>query len=97
MENAGYFGYGYISSEEELVPPVGLVYWAFRVMVGLGCFLLLVMILAFYYVERRETLEKNRWFRDVLSIPLVLPLRPGRLESWQRSEGSRGQSRVCCR
>lgn len=72
MENAGYFGYGYISSEEELVPPVGLVYWAFRVMVGLGCFLLLVMILAFYYVKR-ETLEKNRWFLwiCVLSIPLV--------------------------
>ena len=72
MENAGYFGYGYISSEEELVPPVGLVYWAFRVMVGLGCFLLLVMILAFYYV-RRETLEKNRWvlWICVLSIPLV--------------------------
>lgn len=72
MENAGYFGYGYISSEEELVPPVGLVYWAFRLMVGLGCFLLLVMILAFYYV-RRETLEKNRWFLwiCVLSIPLV--------------------------
>ena len=72
MENAGYFGYGYISSEEELVPPVGLVYWAFRVMVGLGCFMLLVMILAFYYV-RRETLEKNRWFLwiCVLSIPLV--------------------------
>ena len=72
MENAGYFGCGYISSEEELVPPVGLVYWAFRVMVGLGCFLLLVMILAFYYV-RRETLEKNRWFLwiCVLSIPLV--------------------------
>lgn len=70
MENAGYFGY--ISSEEELVPPVGLVYWAFRVMVGLGCFLLLVMILAFYYA-RRETLEKNRWFLwiCVLSIPLV--------------------------
>lgn len=41
-------------------------------MVGLGCFLLLVMILAFYYV-RRETLEKNRWFLwiCVLSIPLV--------------------------
>ena len=72
MENAGYFGYGYISSEEELVPPVGLVYWAFRGMVGLGCCLLLVMILAFYYV-RRETLEKNRWFLwiCVLSIPLV--------------------------
>ena len=72
MENAGYFGYGYISSEEELVPPVGLVYWAFRVMVGLGGVLLLVMILAFYYV-RRETLEKNRWFLwiCVLSIPLV--------------------------
>lgn len=72
MENAGYFGYGYITSAEELVPPVGLVYWAFRVMVGLGCFLLPVMALAFHYA-RRETLEKNRWFLWIclMSIPLV--------------------------
>ncbi len=71
-ENAGYFGYGYINSAEELVPPVRLVYWAFRVMVGLGCFLLLVMVLAFHYA-RRETLEKKRWFlwTCLLSIPLV--------------------------
>ena len=72
MDNSAYFGYGYISSEEELIPPVGIVFWAFRVMVGLGCFLLLVMALAFHYA-RRETLERNRWFLwiCVLSIPLV--------------------------
>lgn len=72
MNNSAYFGYGYISSEDELIPPVGIVFWAFRVMVGLGCFLLLVMALAFHYA-RRETLERNRWFLwiCVLSIPLV--------------------------
>ena len=72
MDNSAYFGYGYISSEEELIPPVGIVFWAFRMMVGLGCFLLLVMALAFHYA-RRETLERNRWFLwiCVLSIPLV--------------------------
>ena len=42
-ENIDYFGYGYIDSPQELVPPVGLVYWAFRVMVGLGGALLLLM------------------------------------------------------
>ena len=32
-ENVAYFGYGYIDHPEELVPPVPLIYWAFRVMV----------------------------------------------------------------
>ncbi|MEG0655582.1 MAG: cytochrome ubiquinol oxidase subunit I, partial [Mucinivorans sp.] len=30
------FGYGYLKSSAEMVPPVGLVFWSFRVMVFLG-------------------------------------------------------------
>ena len=47
-ENIDYFGYGYIGSKEELVPPVNLVYWAFRVMVGLGGFLLLLIVVVLW-------------------------------------------------
>ena len=71
-ENIEYFGYGYIDSKEELVPPVPLVYWAFRVMVGLGGFLLLLMVVVFW-AERRRRLTDMRWLLWValFSIPLV--------------------------
>lgn len=71
-ENIAYFGYGYIDSRDELVPPVGLVYWAFRVMVGLGSFLLLLMFVVLW-AERRKRLADMKWLLWVglLSIPLV--------------------------
>ncbi len=71
-ENIEYFGYGYINSREELVPPVPLVYWAFRVMVGFGGLLLCLMVVVLW-AERRKRLEGMRWllWASLLSIPLV--------------------------
>ena len=70
--NIDYFGYGYINSQEELVPPVTLIYWAFRVMVGLGGFLLLLMVVILW-AERKKTLANMKWLLWValFSIPLV--------------------------
>ena len=36
-----YLGYGFIKDESELVPPIAVNFWAFRVMVGLGSFFIL--------------------------------------------------------
>lgn len=71
-ENIEYFGYGYIDSKSELVPPVTLIYWAFRVMVGIGGFLLLLMAAVLLF-ERKGKLQKMRWLQwaALLSIPLV--------------------------
>ena len=71
-ENIDYFGYGYIDSREELVPPVGLVYWAFRVMVGLGGALLLLMMVVLW-AEYKKRLMQMKWLQwaALLSIPLV--------------------------
>lgn len=71
-ENIEYFGYGYIDSKSELVPPVSLIYWAFRVMVGIGSFLLLLMAAVLLF-ERKGKLLNMRWLQWValLSIPLV--------------------------
>lgn len=71
-ENIQYFGYGYIEHPEELVPPVDLIYWAFRVMVGLGGFLLMLMILVLW-TEWKGQLAKMKWLQWVAlcSIPLV--------------------------
>ena len=71
-QNIEYFGYGYINSREELVPPVPLVYWAFRIMVGFGGLLLCLMVVVLW-AERRKRLEGMRWllWASLLSIPLV--------------------------
>ena len=71
-ENVDYFGYGYIESADELVPNVPLVYWSFRVMVGLGGFLLLLMVVVLW-AERKGKMQQLTWLQHVAlwSIPLV--------------------------
>lgn len=71
-ENIAHFGYGYIESRDELVPPVQLLYWAFRVMVGLGGYLFLLMV-AVLWAERKKRLAEMKWLLRIalLSTPLV--------------------------
>ena len=71
-ENVEYFGYGYIQDKGDLVPPVGMVYWPFRIMVGLGCFLLLLMAVVLW-AERKDRIAGLAWLQWValFSIPLV--------------------------
>lgn len=70
-----YFGYGYLSDEQDLVPPTGLLYWSFRVMVGLGmffiAFFLLSLVLAY---KRRSGILSWRWFVyvAVAAVPLAM-------------------------
>lgn len=71
-ENMDYFGYGYIRCKQDLVPPVNLVYWAFRIMVGVGTALLVFLILIFF-LQRKCDLRKYRlllWC-GVLAVPAV--------------------------
>ena len=45
--NMPYFGYGYLKDKHDAVPPIPVNFWAFRLMVGLGClFILYFVILA---------------------------------------------------
>ena len=66
------FGYGYINSPEELVPNVPLIYWSFRVMVGLGSFLLLLMVVVLFF-SLKGKIQNMKWLQWIalLSIPLV--------------------------
>ena len=46
-ENMQYFGYGYVKDKHDVVPFVPVNFWAFRIMVGLGClFILFFAVLA---------------------------------------------------
>ena len=72
QENMPYFGYGYLQSRNDLIPPVSLVYWAFRAMVGLGAFFLLLMT-AILWFECRQTLVQKRWLQHIAlwTMPLI--------------------------
>ena len=55
-----YLGYAHFDNPEELVPPVGIVFWSFHIMVGLGVsFIMLTALFLFY--SRNNKLMKKRW------------------------------------
>ena len=47
-----YFGYGYVKDKKDVVPPIWVNFWAFRIMVGLGTlFVLFFAVLAIMSFE----------------------------------------------
>ena len=70
-ENIPYFGYGYIKDPKSLVPPVGLTFWSFRIMVGLGGFFILLFIVVWWY-HRKNKYQNMPWLQKVAlwTIPL---------------------------
>ncbi len=65
-----YFGYGYLRSPSELVPPVPLVFYSFRVMVCLGGFFLALFAGLLVCGRRLEKWRLLQW-GALLSIPLA--------------------------
>lgn len=48
------FGYGYLESPYEAIPPVSLVFYSFRIMVGLGLLFVLLFVLSWWYARKRQ-------------------------------------------
>ena len=71
-ENEQYLGYGYLEKPEDVIPNIPLIFWSFRVMVGLGSFLMLLMIVLLWVLYKKK-LDKLTWLQWIalLSIPLV--------------------------
>ena len=65
--NMKYFGYGYVKDKNDVVPPVWINFWAFRIMVGLGCLFILffAVILAVTYKFPKALLQKY----DITTLP----------------------------
>lgn len=67
-----YFGYGFISDFNGLIPNVPMVFYSFHLMVILGSWFLLFFILSLYFMLTGK-LSQKRWFLwlAIISIPLV--------------------------
>jgi cytochrome d ubiquinol oxidase subunit I len=70
--NVQYMGYGHLSRPEDVVPPVGVVFWAFRFMIGLGMLIALVLLLSLIALWK-DKLGAWKWllWSSILCIPLV--------------------------
>ena len=66
-----YFGYGYIKDPANLVPNVGLTFWTFRVMVGLGGYFIALFALILF-LQYKKRLGEMKWLHHVMlwTIPL---------------------------
>ena len=71
-ENVQYMGYGHLEKPEDVIPPVGVVFWAFRFMVGLGMLMALVLLLTLLFAWK-DKLAGKRWLLwiAIICIPLV--------------------------
>lgn len=71
-ENEKYFGYGYVRDKHELVPSVPINFYAFRVMVGLGCLFILFFAVVLFFVYRKD-ITKPRWLQlaAIVMVPLA--------------------------
>ena len=66
------FGYGYLSSPYDTIPPVPLVFYSFRLMVGLGMLFVLLFICSWWYAKKRK-FEKFKFipYLAIACVPLT--------------------------
>ena len=71
-ENMPYFGYGYIKDKNDVVPPVAVNFWAFRIMVGVGCLFILFFAVVLFMVYKKDITKLPAWhyWLAILLIPL---------------------------
>ncbi|MBQ2149516.1 MAG: cytochrome ubiquinol oxidase subunit I [Bacteroidales bacterium] len=71
-ENVQYMGYGHLEKPEDVIPPVGVVFWAFRFMIGLGMLMLLELVVV-GWLAWKDKLADKKWLliAALCSIPLV--------------------------
>jgi cytochrome d ubiquinol oxidase subunit I len=71
-ENMANFGYGYLTDLQQLVPDVALNFYAFRVMVGVGCYFILFFAVVLWLLFRGD-LTRYKWLQwlGLVSIPLA--------------------------
>jgi len=71
-EKFAWFGYGYIKHPADLVPPVPLLFYSFRIMVGLGS-LFVLLLAAVWWLNRRDRLADKKWLLRlcILAVPLA--------------------------
>jgi cytochrome d ubiquinol oxidase subunit I len=70
--NFNYLGYGYLKDPEEVIPPIKLTFYSFRIMVALGFWFVILFSLTLVFLFK-NTLNDKKWYlrAAIISIPLA--------------------------
>ena len=71
-ENMNHFGYGFLKDAKESIPPMGITFYSFHIMVLLGMYFIAFFAII-WFLNHKDMLSKMRWiqFIAVVSIPLA--------------------------
>ncbi len=71
-ENYAHFGYGYLETEEDLIPNVPLTFYSFHLMVMIGMYFILFFMVMLYILYKKDMVN-SRWLQYVAlwSLPLA--------------------------
>lgn len=71
-KNFAYFGYGYIKNPTDLIPPIGLTFYSFRIMIILGVYFILLFIIGLIWIKKNKFADA-RWLQWTFlwTIPLA--------------------------
>lgn len=67
-----YFGYGYLDSPSEAIPPVAMTFYSFHIMVIAGGYLLVFFALVMFCLYRRQGLLEQRWLQWVCMLTIAV-------------------------
>jgi cytochrome d ubiquinol oxidase subunit I len=69
--NQDYFGYGYLDDPKKVIPPIGITFYSFHIMVALGSFFV-VLFFFFLYFSMIGKIDGKKWlfWAAILAIPL---------------------------
>ena len=72
-DNFRYFGYGYLDTPEDAIPPVGLTFYSFHIMVIGGSLLVLLFVVLLFVSYRRTSVLERGWLHwaGILSLVAV--------------------------
>jgi cytochrome d ubiquinol oxidase subunit I len=56
----------------DTIPNVGVMFWSFRIMVGLGFYMLALIAVSFYFCAKRE-FERKRWLLKLIVFSMPAP------------------------
>lgn len=70
-EHQKYFGYGYLDDPKEIIPPIGITFYSFHIMVALGSLFVALFFFMLYY-SMIGKIDSKKWLLRgaVLCIPL---------------------------
>lgn len=88
-EYYAYFGYGYIKDKAELVPNVPLSFISFRIMVGVGTFMILFFMLTYWFTRKNEDEISDKPWLLHLGVWMILLAYMASMTGWIVAEAGR--------